>query len=116
MKTFENLNEAVEAVLETMKNDYARWGKIGTEESTDIRDRMYEEYCEGLTFEEGNKYIKLIGNGSVKGFICKTDNPKKGFVTGDMLMAKSYKAPATNFARGNCLLGEFDRVRWTGIL
>lgn len=61
--------------------------------------------------EEGRNYIKLIqdndGRQSVVGFVVKK-SPKaidnktnESFKVGDMLMAKSWSAPATNFARGN---------------
>jgi hypothetical protein len=61
--------------------------------------------------EPGRNFIKLIrdenGRQSVVGFVVKK-SPKaldnktnEKFKIGDMLMAASWKAPATNFARGN---------------
>jgi len=116
---YENLNDAVVAVKEAMINDFREWNNRSAEkrESTlgqEWYDNRIAEYADDFKIEEGRNYIKLSANGSVKGFIVK--KPTKGFVVGDLLMAKSWKAPATNFARGNALMGEFDRVRWTGIL
>jgi hypothetical protein len=117
------LNEGIAALLESMKNDYATnfrdrlaTDASNTETRNRIRNDMYEKYCATLTFEEGRNYIKIITNRSVAGFICKKDNPKKGFKIGDMLKAASWSAPATNFIRGS-VFNETDikRVAWTGI-
>lgn len=77
------------------------------------------DYMENFDIEEGRSYIKIIrerrgGSGrSVAGFIVKKDTAK--FKRGDMLKAAGWKAPATNFARGNVLTDLPERVRWTGI-
>lgn len=73
----------------------------------------FEHTIESTQFimEEGRNYIKLIrdeeGRQSVVGFVVKK-SPKaidnktnEEFKIGDMLMAASWRAPATNFARGN---------------
>ena len=64
-------------------------------------------------------YDKIIAdNGTqktVKGFICKKNNDKKGFKVGDMLKAATYSAPATNFSRGN-IFDENVRVGHLGIM
>jgi hypothetical protein len=69
--------------------------------------------------ESGRSYDKIISNNgvqkSVKGFICKKDNDKKGFKVGDMLKAATYNAPATNFTRGN-IFDENVRIGWLGIM
>ena len=117
---YENLNDAVVALKEAMIGDFAKWNDNSYEKSDyknlnkEWYDNRVKEYADDFKIEEGRNYIKLSANGSVKGFVVK--KATKGFVVGDLLMAKSWKAPATNFARGNALMGEFDRVRWTGIL
>lgn len=118
---YENLNDAVLAIKEAMLADFVEFYKRSNardDTNQEWRDNYAKERIAEYedTFEviEGRNYIKLMQDKSVKGFVVKV--PTKGFVVGDMLMAKSWKAPATNFARGNCLMGEFDRVRWTGIL
>ena len=82
--------------------------------------------------EEGRVYIKIIKSEvaygkerkSVCGFVVKEspknaiDNKtKRPFNIGDMLMAKSYTAPATNFARGNAFkVTPETKINWTGIM
>ena len=72
------------------------------------------EFAEGLTFEEGRKYIKVVKTlgtqQMVWGFLMKEDDKK--FKKGDILMAASWAAPARNKARGN-VFEDYD-VRWTG--
>lgn len=119
MMTYENLNDAVLALKEKMIEDFRAWNMRSFESNNyslgkDYYEGRIKEFADSFSIEEGNTYIKLVADRSVRGFVVK--KPTKGFVVGDMLMAKSYKAPATNFARGNVLMGEFDRVRWTGIL
>ena len=75
---------------------------------------MYDEFVQALRVEEGRKYIKIIKQGSVWGFIQK-EGDAKGFRKGDILMAASYAAPARNRARGNILDGGYA-IRWTGPL
>ena len=116
MTKFTDLDTAVVALRDAMIKDYARYNTV-TSGNYNLPQSYYDErlkeYAENFRIEEGRTYIKLIGNGSVKGFIVK--KPTKGFKVGDMLMAASYKAPATNFSRGNVFDGQFDRIRWTGI-
>jgi hypothetical protein len=77
------------------------------------------DYMENFDIEEGRNYIKIIRSRrgsigrSVSGFIVKKDTKK--FKRGDMLKAAGWKAPATNFARGNVLDDLPEVVRWTGI-
>ena len=79
-------------------------------------DRV-ESFAEGIFFEEGRKYIKVVKHlGSqqmVWGFIVKSDNDKK-FQKGDILKAASWAAPARNAARGNIISGDYGWVQWTG--
>ena len=122
------MREAIEKVLEAMREDYKRWSMMtrtvhqNVEEfnrAIDIREEMTEEYCNGLEVTEGSRYWKIISNDrgggrSVKGFIAKVGDKK--FREGDMLKPAGWAAPARNFARGNVLDGTgFDNARWTGI-
>ena len=115
----------IEKVLEAMREDYKRWTMTtrtvhqNVEEfnrAIDIREKMTEEYCDGLMVEENRRYWKITGKSgssrTVKGFIVKAGDKK--FREGDMLKPAGWNAPARNFARGNVLDG-VKRVRWTGI-
>jgi hypothetical protein len=100
--------------LEAIKDDYLTMVTPGNT----IQEEMYQDFCEGLTYSAGSKYIKVFkdrkGGRSVHSFICLRDDAK--FKKGDILMAASWNAPARNFARGNVLDKTFDRVRWTGAM
>ena len=114
------MREAIEKVLEAMREDYCRWSRRGFCEKEHIRTEMEENYCNGLEVTEGSRYWKITstnGGGtsrSVSGFIAKAGDKK--FREGDMLKAAGWAAPARNFARGNVLDGRgVNEVRWTGI-
>ena len=106
-------DKEINNLLQVMKDDYARWQSISRTPYTNIRKQMYEEYCDSLEVRYGNKYIKIVGDHSVKGFIVNTHHDKK-FQYGDLLKAASWKTPARNYARGNIFDESLD-IRWTGI-
>ena len=62
----------------------------------------------------GQKYIKIIRENSVWGFIVNTDNDKV-FKKGDILKAAGWNAPARNAARGHILDDDYY-INWTGPL
>lgn len=109
-----NMNEALEILVENIKADYLRFTTRNfTRELTDINERMIAEFNEGLEIQEGRKYIKVISNRSVWGFIMKEDDKK--FKAGDILKAAGWNAPARNAARGNVFDDEYT-IQWTGPL
>lgn len=96
---YETYEAGMKKVLEVLSEDYARWAN---------RANITRVEAPSYYVEEGRSYDKVVmvrGGGSnqrsVVGFICKKDNPKKGFFVGDMLKAATWSAPATNFVRGN---------------
>ena len=108
----EAMNEAVVGLINAMIADYDRWQTANdTREKTDVQVTMYQNYSASLTAEVGRKYIKIVGNGSVKAFIVNTENDKD-FKYGDILKPASWATPARNFARGNVF--EDFNIAWTG--
>ena len=97
------LNDLHRAIVD----DYAR--------GSDRDPKRIVEFAEGISFEEGRKYIKVVkklGQQSmVWGFIVKGDDDRV-FEKGDILKAASWAAPARNAARGN-IFEDYD-IRWTG--
>lgn len=105
------LIKAAEKVAKHMENDFRRWRNDPNAESDKVE------------FEVNRNFIRFVRDGSCNGFIVinppkGTDNKTgEGFKVGDLLMAKSWKAPAKNFARGNVFTEGWERnVRWTGVL
>jgi hypothetical protein len=107
------MNNAIETLIETIKNDYYQWTLACAKgDLSEINKRMIEDFDDGLRFEEGRKYIKVLTGSSVWGFVVNVDNDKK-FRKGDILKAAGYNAPARNAPRGNILDGGYS-IRWTG--
>ena len=104
------MNNEMTTLIENIKADYAdvRYNSGNGE----IRKKMIAEFNEGITYKVGSKYIKVVTNNTVWGFVVNTDNDKK-FKKGDILKAAGYSVAARNFARGNIIDGGYT-VRWTG--
>jgi hypothetical protein len=104
------MKEQIQKYLEAIKASYADFSEMTT-----VRQEMVKRFNENVAVTVGNKYLKVVIKGSVHSFIVAKPTPK--FKVGDILMAKSYKAPATNFARGNILDPKFNfrAVRWVGV-
>ena len=103
------MKEQIQKYLEAIKASYADFSEMCL-----TRQEMVKRFNEGVVVMAGSKYLKVVIKGSVHSFIVAKPTPK--FKVGDILMAKSYKAPATNFARGNILDPKFNfrAVRWMG--
>jgi hypothetical protein len=87
---------------------------LGRNESdlTEFNRKMIEEFNKSLSYTDGKKYIKIIRENSVWGFIVKDSDNK--FKRGDILKAAGWATPAKNKARGNIIDQDFSWVRWTG--
>ena len=96
--------------LDRILQDYDRFNN---RKDNPIVQEWQERFRDNLKIEIGSKYIKVVANGAVHSFIVKEDTPK--FKAGDVLMAKSWKAPATNFARGNIFARNYPTLSWTGV-
>jgi len=103
-----DLVKALEVFLDKSRVDYASWMKG---DSPHIK-QMIQEYNDGLRYEFGKKYVKVIHGDSVHSFIVLEDDGK--FKRGDILKPASWRTPARNFARGN-IFGNY-KIRWTGAL
>jgi hypothetical protein len=101
----EKIMKNLEILLEIIKEDYKCF--------MPDNDMMRDEFESTLRFEEGRKYIKVITNKSVWGFIVNVENDKQ-FKYGDILKAATWKTPTRNQARGNVVDEDFAWVRWTG--
>lgn len=109
-KVIDGFNE----YLECIKADYIQWQ--GATPSS-VNAEMAQDFCDGLTFEVGSRYIKVIsgragGSRCVHSFVCLRDMGK--FTKGDILKAAGWAGPAKNFARGNTMARTFQNIRWTG--
>ena len=101
------MEQQIKQYLAAICADYATFGQPSS-----YRDEMIREFNAKVRTDEGNKFIKVVTDGSVHSFIVKEDGPK--FKRGDILKAASWAAPAKNFACGNVLTSDFKNVRWTG--
>ena len=68
-----------------------------------------------LSLVAGRKFIKVVSENSVWGFVAKKDGVHKGLPmkAGDVLKAASWKAAAKH-TRGNIFDKNQDYFRWTG--
>jgi len=82
---------------------------------TEVETRMIKEFNEGLRYEIGNKFIKVISVDGVHSFLAlETISYKNGvsFNPGDILMPANWRSPAKNKPRGN-IFGDYT-IKWTG--
>lgn len=112
----EKMTKAIETLVEMIKVDYENFfTRNGTEELKGYGAEQMERFYDMIEIRPGNKYIKIIKDRSVWGFIVNTENDKK-FKYGDILKAAGWNAPARNAARGNLFDENGYEIRWTGPL
>ena len=106
------MKKEIEKLIEAIVNDYLAW----TIRSFDANGWKHttpkakaDEFRAGIEIKEGSKYIKIITDNSVWGFVNKGN---KDFKVGDLLKASGWRAPALNKARGNIF--EKYTIAWTG--
>lgn len=104
----------IEDYMSFAKSDYIAWWREPKRSEPHVQ-QMIADFK--MTYEVGSSYIKVIKksgqSGSVHSFIV---NKAGKFPLGTILKAASWKAPATNFGRGNLLdRSTWGRVTWTGV-
>ncbi len=109
-----DFDTSLEILKKIAIDDYTTFMGRSAERSEGLDEEYFQglinEYAEKFVISPGRKYVKLISNRSVWGFVVKKDSDK--FKRGDILKAASWNAPATNKARGN-IFEEYS-VAWTG--
>ena len=98
--------EAVNNLLENIKNDYAKWTTW---------EEGIERFNNGIRTEDGKKYTKVIQGTSVWGFIAKADGVVIGLPCkkGDVFKAAGWRAPA-KWQRGSIFDKGTNWFGWTG--
>ena len=102
-----DFDSALDGLVEDIHKDYAKW-------SSRIEYSSGAERVD-LTTKVGRKFIKIIRDNSVWGFVAKDDGMHKGvpMKTGDVLKAAGWASPAKH-TRGNIFDGKQDYFSWTG--
>ena len=102
-----DFDSALDRLVENIHKDYQGWSS-----------RI--EYSSGvekvdITIKPGRKFIKVIRDNSVWGFVAKADGVHKGvqMIAGDVLKAAGWSAPAKH-TRGNIFDNKQDYFSWTG--
>ena len=102
-----DFDSALLRLLDNIHKDYEGWS-----------NRI--EYSSGaervnITMKPGRKFIKIIRDNSVWGFVAKADGMNKGvpMKAGDVLKAAGWASPAKH-TRGNIFDNKQDYFRWTG--
>ena len=109
------MQEQLNTLVEKIKEDYYNWQGLSLDQEphrVKVREDMIENFNNSIDIHEGKKYIKIVCDRTVWGFVVNVDNDKK-FRKGDILKAAGYNAPARNFARGNILDSGYT-IKWPG--
>ena len=103
----------IETLKGKIKADYINWTTAGgTKELSGYFADKVANFEDKISVKYGQKYIKIISDNSVWGFVVSTDDHPK-FKKGDILKAAGRNQPAMNKARGNVLDGGYS-IAWTG--
>ena len=112
--------ERVDILLKNIGKDYDSWTGIEPlremdESSLKIKKESSDRFKKGLKLSHGRKYIKVMENNRVWGFIAVTDGVLKGipYRFGDVFKAAGWRAPAKH-VRGSIYLDRTDWFHWTG--
>ena len=110
--------EALDSLMSSIKKDYAGWGSdIDSldEPQKSIRLKMIDEFNNSINVRSGRKFDKVVSNGSVWGFVAKTNGVLKGipYFVGDVFKAAGWRAPAKH-VRGSIFSSKSNWYSWTG--
>ena len=100
-----SFDEAMDTLLENIQIDYNKWGA-----SSGIDKTL------NLSLRPGRKFIKVVNDNSVWGFVAKVDGVHKGvpMLKGDILKAATWSQPAKH-SRGSIFDKEMHKsFSWTG--
>ena len=102
-----SFDDAMTNLLENIQADYDNW-RDGTKYGS--MKKM------NLSLNEGRKFIKVVNDNSVWGFVSKVDGTHKGepIKVGDIMKAAGWRAPAKH-SRGSIFDKEVHKsFSWTG--
>jgi hypothetical protein len=106
------MQNEIQKLITAIKTDYIKFAtRNGTKPLEGYFADSVAKFDESIEVKTGSKYIKIIRDNGVWGFIVNTDKDKL-FKKGDILKAAGWNAPARNKARGNIF--ENYSVAWTG--
>ena len=107
LPSISDFDSALNTLIENIHKDYQGW-------SNNV------EYSSGvekvdITLNVGRKFVKIIRDISVWGFVAKADGIHKGIPMkiGDVLKAATWNAPAKH-TRGNIFDNDQNYFSWTG--
>ena len=99
-----SFDDAMDNLLVKIQESYTNWGKYN-------KDRKMN-----LSLKPGRKFIKVVHDNSVWGFVAKVDGTHKGLpmFKGDIMKAAGWRAPAKH-SRGSIFDAEMHKsFSWTG--
>ena len=101
-----SFDKAIDNLLDKIQENYDNW----------YSKTKYESNKMNLSLKVGRKFIKVIHDNSVWGFIAKVDGVHKGLpmLKGDILKAAGWSAPAKH-SRGSIFDSKMHKsFSWTG--
>jgi hypothetical protein len=117
--TKKTYDSAVDNLLVGIGNNYDKWNNLdrdGVDEQMKlIKEASAVRFKKSLRVKPGRKFDKVIHDGSVWGFVAKTDGMLKGipYFVGDVFKAAGWAAPAKH-VRGSIFATEQNWFHWTG--
>lgn len=106
------MDTEIKKLIGKIKADYIKFCTAsGGKDLTGYYAETVANFDKNMGIRKGQKYTKIIRDGSVWGFVVNDDGPR--FKKGDILKAASWQAPATNSARGNIFDDDYS-IEWTG--